>query len=213
MRAIEHVSVAAFAVEYLLRLWTSVENPKCRGAILGRVRYALSPMALIDLIAIAPFFVPWIGTDLLTLRAFRLIRLLRLLKFGRYSEALQLMGRVLARKRGELGSTVVIAGFLLIVAATLLHAAEAEMQPNRFGTLPDSMWWAVVTMTTVGYGDVYPMTGLGKFLGSIVAFMGIGLFALPTGILGAGFLEEAARRNREKNGGKKCPHCGEGIDG
>ena len=133
---------------------------------------------------------------------------MRLLKLGRYSDALQRLGRVVYRKRFDLASTAVIAVFLLIVAAALLHAAEGGDQPERFGSLPDAMWWAVVTMTTVGYGDVYPVTPLGRILGSFVAFLGIGLFALPTGILGAGYLEESNRRKSEAAGSERCPHCG-----
>jgi len=208
LTAVEYLSVAVFSAEYVLRLWTCVEDPRYGHWASGRVRYALGPMMLIDLAAIAPFYLPWMGVNLLGLRAFRLLRLLRLLKLGRYSEALRTMGRVLRRKRFELASTALLAIVLLVVAASLLHAAEGAVQPDRFGTIPDSMWWAVVTMTTVGYGDVYPVTALGRFLGSIVAFLGIGLFALPTGILGAGFLEETNRKTKARLNQRNCPHCG-----
>lgn len=207
LATIELVSVAVFTVEYLLRLWVCVELPKYSHPVLGRIRYVLTPLALVDLLAVAPYYLPRLGLNLLTLRAFRLLRLLRLLKLGRYSEALQRLGRVVHQKRFELASTAVIAAFLLVVAAALLHAAEGVAQPDRFGSLPDAMWWAVVTMTTVGYGDVYPVTPLGRVLGSIVAFLGVGLFALPTGILGAGLLEESGRRNAGQTA-ERCPHCG-----
>jgi voltage-gated potassium channel len=101
---------------------------------------------------------------------------------------------------------------MLLVAASLLHGVEAETQPDRFGTMPQSLWWAVVTMTTVGYGDVYPQTGLGKFLGAIVALLGIGMFALPTAILGSGFLEETSRRGKQRVNTANCPHCGKSLD-
>lgn len=209
---VERVSVALFSVEYLVRLWVCVEIPKYAHPLFGRVRYVFSPMALVDLLAIAPTYLPYLGLNLLTLRAFRLVRLLRLLKLGRYSEALQRLGRVVYRKRFELTSTAIIAVFLLVVAAALLHAAEGTEQPDRFGSLPDAMWWAVVTMTTVGYGDVYPVTPLGRVLGSFVAFLGVGLFALPTGILGAGFLEESNRARLEESAKRHCPHCGGALD-
>ena len=212
LTVIEYVSVGVFSIEYLLRLWTCVEDPRYAHLAFGRLRYALTPMALIDLAAIAPFYLPWMGVNLLTLRAFRLLRLLRLLKLGRYSEALHTMGRVVSRKRFDLASTVVIAIVLLMVAASLLHAVEGTSQADQFGTIPDSMWWAVETMTTVGYGDVYPKTPLGRFIGSIVAFLGVGLFALPTAILGAGFLEETNRKARAEAGHRNCPHCGGDLE-
>jgi voltage-gated potassium channel len=209
---VERFSVAVFSVEYLLRVWVCVESPKYAHPVFGRMRYAFTPMALVDLLAIVPSYLPYLGVNLLTLRAFRLVRLLRLLKLGRYSEALQRLGRVVHRKRFELASTAVIAVFLLVVAAALLHAAEGVEQPDRFGSLPDAMWWAVVTMTTVGYGDVYPVTPVGRVLGSFVAFLGVGLFALPTGILGAGFLEESNRARLQETAKRHCPHCGGALD-
>lgn len=212
LQGVEYGCLALFSVEYLLRLWACVEIPRYARPVLGRLRYALTPMALVDLLAVVPSYLPSLGLNLLTLRAFRLLRLLRLLKLGRYSDALQLMGRVVRSKRGELASTAVLAAFLLIIAAALLHAAEGAAQPERFGTMPDSMWWAVVTMTTVGYGDVYPQTPTGKVLGSIVAFLGVGLFALPTGILGAGFLEEAGRKRRPTDDQSACPNCGHRLE-
>jgi voltage-gated potassium channel len=209
---IEYACLVVFSIEYVLRLWGCVANPLYARPILGRLRYALTPMALVDLLAIAPSYLPFLGINLMTLRAFRLLRLLRLLKLGRYSEALQLMARVVRNKRAELASTAILAGFLLLVAAALLHAAEGEVQPERFGSLPDSMWWAVETLTTVGYGDVYPQTTVGKMLGSIVAFLGVGLFALPTAILGAGFLQEAGRKNPANDKRRACPHCGKSLE-
>jgi voltage-gated potassium channel len=172
----------------------------------------LTPLAIVDLLAILPFYLPSIGVDLLPLRLFRLMRLIRILKLGRYSESLQLMGRVIRNKKGDLVSTAILAFVLLLIAATLLHGIEADIQPEQFGTLPDCMWWAVITMTTVGYGDVYPKTPAGKVLGAIVAFVGIAMFALPAGILGAGYLE--ARSNKGKSGNNaelQCPHCGRWI--
>jgi voltage-gated potassium channel len=213
LRAFEYIAVGVFSIEYLARLWSCVESPTYRRPVLGRLRFAFTPMALIDLAAIAPFFLPWVTVDLMGLRTFRLLRLARLLKLGRYSESLRLMGRVFSNKRMELLSTALAALFLLVASATLLHAAESEAQPDKFGSIPQSMWWAVVTMTTVGYGDVFPVTTIGKVFGSLVAFLGIGFFALPAGILGSGFLEESARKKAPSSSPTSCPHCGGDLRG
>ncbi len=210
----EVFSVAVFSVEYLLRLWACTVDEAYRGPVLGRLRYALTPLALIDLIAILPFYLPWLGLDLRELRVMRLGRLLRVLKLGRYSESLHTVGRVFRGKRHELTAAVFVMLLIIIVAASLLHFAEGEAQPQHYGTFPDSMWWAAETMTTVGYGDVVPTTPLGKVLAGVIAIVGIGMFALPTAILGAGFLEEASRRREnQKRAGITCPHCGRRIEG
>lgn len=201
----EFFSVVIFTIEYLFRIWTCTINSKYRHPILGRIRFALTPLAIIDLLAILPFFVPLIiSCDLRFLRALRLFRILRLFKLGRYSDALKTVGNVFYAKRGELLITVFIIGILLILSSSLIYYAEREAQPERFSSIPSSVWWSVVTLTTVGYGDVFPMTATGKLFGAVISFLGIGLFALPAGILGAGFLEEL----RKKKSGSRCPHCG-----
>ncbi len=210
----ELLSVGLFSIEYLLRLWSSSSDPRFQHPFVGRFKYTLTPLAVVDFLSIFPFYFPWLGVDLLPLRLFRLLRLVRILKLGRYSESLQLVGRVLRARKGDLASTGIVAIVLLLIAATLLHSVEATTQPDQFGTLPDCMWWAVVTMTTVGYGDVYPKTPIGKILGAFVAFIGIGMFALPAGILGAGFLEERMRKGKGKNVEElRCPHCGKLVNG
>lgn len=209
----EVFSVVVFSIEYLARLWACTADASYRHPVLGRLRYALTPLALIDLIAILPFYLPWLGLDLRELRVMRLGRLLRVLKLGRYSESLHTVGRVFRNKRTELVAAVFIMLLIIVVAASLLHFAEGEAQPQHYGTFPDSMWWAAETMTTVGYGDVIPRTPLGKVLASIIAIIGIGMFALPTAILGSGFLEEANRRHEQQKREKvACPHCGRKIE-
>ena len=209
-------SVAVFTVEYLLRLWSCTANPRFAGPVLGRVRYILTPMAVVDLLAILPFYLPAADTDLRVLRALRLMRVFRVAKVWRYSSALQTLGRVFASKREQLLATLFTALLLVVVASTLMYYAEHEAQPDRFSSIPAAMWWGVATITTIGYGDIYPVTPWGKALAAVIAVVGIGLFALPTAILGSAFMEELHRREKAalRDAGDKvlvCPHCGKPL--
>lgn len=208
LNAFEIISVVVFSVEYLARIWACTSNSRFRHPIQGRLRYIVTPMALIDAVAIVPFYLPFIGLDLRFVRVLRLLRIVRLAKVGRYSSSLQMMKRVLISKKEELLLTVFVLVLLLVVSACVMYHCETVAQPAVFPDIPSTMWWAVVTLTTVGYGDVYPITPMGKFVAAIMAILGIGMFALPTGILGSGFVEEIERRkNTEKQ--TACPHCGE----
>jgi voltage-gated potassium channel len=203
-------SVAIFTIEYVMRFWACTKNPKFRGALLGRTKYVFSPLALIDLLAILPFYLPLvIPFDLRILRAIRLIRLARLLKIGRYSEALKLFGKVLKAKKEELIAAVFLLFILLIVSSSLLYYVENQAQPDKFSSIPASMWWGVVTLTTVGYGDIFPVTPIGKFLGAVISLLGIGFFAMPAGLLSAGFIEEIRKK---RVGQKCCPKCGADLE-
>jgi voltage-gated potassium channel len=209
-RSFELVSVIIFTVEYILRLWSCSVSPKYRNPILGRLRFILTPLALVDLFAVLPFYLPMlIKLDLRFLRAVRLIRIFRLFKIGRYSESMKLFGRVLKAKKEQLIITLFAVFILLTVASSLLYYVENEAQPEAFSSIPSTMWWGVSALTTVGYGDMYPITPIGKLLGAIISLLGIGLFAMPTGILSAGFVEEIRKRRESE---KVCPHCGEKID-
>jgi voltage-gated potassium channel len=203
----EYFSVGVFSVEYVLRVWTCVEDPQYRRPVRGRLRYMVSALALVDLSAVLPFYLPFLVVDLRVLRMFRMLRILRLMriaKLGRYSQSLQMLLRVVRSKKEELASSACILLILVVVAASLMFYAEHEAQPKSFASIPASMWWAVVTLTTIGYGDVYPVTVMGKLLASVIAVLGIGMVALPTAILGAGLLEEMQRHKKSI----QCPHCG-----
>lgn len=205
----EIFSVAIFTIEYLLRIWSCTVNPKYSKPILGRLKFVFSPLSIIDIMAILPFYLPMLlPFDLRFLRAARLFRLLRVLKFGRYSESMKLFGKVLKSKKAELVSSFLVIGILLIISSSLLYYVERDAQPDKFANIVSSMWWGVATLTTVGYGDVYPITWLGKLFGAIISLLGIGLFALPTGILSAGFIEAIKDNNCSD---KTCPHCGKKI--
>ena len=203
-------SVVIFTVEYLGRIWTCTLNPKYEGTISGRIRFALSPLALVDLLAILPFYLPMlIHVDLRFIRALRLIRMFRVFKIGRYSESLKLFTRILKSKKEELHITAMVIFILLVVSSSLMYYVENRAQPKIFSNMLSTLWWGVTTLTTVGYGDIYPITPLGKFLGSIVCLLGVGLYALPTGILSAGFVEEIRKRRETA---KTCPQCGAKFD-
>ena len=196
------LSVAVFSVEYLLRLW-------CRGPGLKRMlAYAVSPMGIADLLAILPSYIPRQGLDLRVLRAIRLMRLLRILKVAKFTASLQAIGEVVKAKRDDLAVALSFGLLLLLFSASLMYHVEHDAQPDVFSSIPATLWWSVSTLTTVGYGDAYPITTLGKVLGSVIAILGIGMFALPTAILGAGFVEALEARHK---GGNVCPHCGREI--
>ncbi len=205
----EYFSVAIFSVEYALRIWSCVEEPPYSRPFRGRVRFALTPLALVDLSAVLPFYLPFIHADLRAMRMFRMVRIMRVMriaKLGRYSESLQMLVRVLRSRAEQLASGVFILLILLVVAASVMYYAEKEAQPKIFSSIPAAMWWASVTLTTVGYGDMYPVTPIGKIAGAITAMLGIGMFALPCAILGAGFMDEVEQKKT-----RKCPHCGKEL--
>lgn len=208
----EASSVMVFTVEYAFRLWSCVEDPRFAHPVWGRLRFALSPMAFVDLVAILPFYLIFLGLDLRFARSFRLLRLFRVAKLGRYVVALSSIHRAIASRREELVITILVIALLLVGAAALMYFVEREAQPDAFSSIPAAMWWAVATLTTVGYGDVYPITALGRLLGAIIAILGVGLFALPAGIISSAFLDEVQRRRDEAACPERCPHCGERLD-
>lgn len=207
LESFEIFSVAIFVCEYLLRIWAIRASPKYAGKVSGRLRFALTPFALIDLAAILPILLS-LSADLRILRIVRFARLARLMKIARYSRATALVGRVVARTKAALIVAGVALFGLIVIAASLMYYAERDAQPQAFSSIPKAMWWAVVTITTVGYGDVYPITNVGRFIGSLVAIAGIASFAFPTAILGAGFLAEM-----EQPRPRRCPSCGADLAG
>ncbi len=203
---IEILTIAIFTGEYALRIVACTIDPRFRHPVFGRLRYALTPMALIDLAAIVPFYGGLAGVggnlDLRFLRAVRLVS--RLMKLGGRSGGVARLARVFFLKRQELVTILGILVFLLVVASSLMYFVEHEAQPEKFTSIPATMWWAIVTLTTVGYGDLAPITPLGRILAGVMAVLGIGMFALPAGILGSGFVEEMGRRT--------CPQCGHVLE-
>lgn len=208
----EVVSVIIFTIEYILRFWTADLDYNKGSAFHKRIKFSFSFYGLIDLFAILPFYLPLIFPfDLRILRILRLFRLLRIFKLGRFSKSMKLIANVLRDTRAELSITIFVAFILLVLSSTLMYYFENDAQPDKFDNIGDALWWAIATLTTVGYGDVYPITGIGKVLSAIIALIGIGFVALPTGIISSAFIERIQAEREEKRKEKesiKCPKCG-----
>ena len=206
--AIEVFSVIAFSLEYILRLWAAVEDERFRHPVFGRLRYVFTFFALVDLAAIAPFLLPMVTTvDLRFIRGLRLLRLMRVLKLGRYSRSFAMLGHAIRSKREEMLVSLFVLMLILLISSSLMYIIEHEAQPDAFPNIPAALWWGVATLTTVGYGDIYPITPVGKLCAAVIAILGIGLVALPSGILVAGLIEELHVQSEPK----KCPHCGKPL--
>ena len=195
---IEIISSLVFTLEYVLRMWVCTVDSKYSHPIYGRLKYALTPLSMINFISILPFYLLLLFPNLSFVYIISILRLLRLIKISRYSESVRILGSVLYAKKEELLATAFAVFILLIFASSLMYFVESSAQPQSFGSLPDARWWGVVTLTTVGYGDIYPITLIGRFLASILAFLGIGIFALAAGIISSSFSEEVQRRKQEK---------------
>ena len=193
----ELFSVTIFIVEYLLRLWSCVENvEKNIGKLKKRIGYALSFSAIIDIMAILPSLIALIYPTV-DLRFIRALRIIRLLKFSRYSSSINSLLSVLWDQRKSFGAAFFILFIALIIASSGMYLVEKDVQPDKFGSIPDAMWWAIVTLTTVGYGDVTPITSVGRIFGSIIIILGIGTVALPSGILAAAFSDFTKRKQKK----------------
>lgn len=191
----EYLSIFIFSFEYVLRFWSVVEKDPDDSAWRQRWKYATSSAAIIDLLAILPAYINFFVH--LDLRFLRTLRLLRLLKLTRYFVSLQILLSVIEREKGSFQAVVFILGIMIVMAAAGIYVVENRVQPDVFSSIPASMWWAVVTLTTVGYGDVTPITPVGRFLGALITILGVGLAALPAGILASGLASELEQRKQQ----------------
>ncbi|MEL6492867.1 MAG: ion transporter [Cyanobacteria bacterium J06621_3] len=203
----ETFSAVIFTVEYGLRLWTCTLERGFRHFLWGRIKFVAMPLSIIDLLSILPFYLFIFFPNLVFIREIHLLRLARLLKIGRYSESMRTLAKVISTKRQDLLSAMFTVFTLLMISSSLVYFFEHASQPDLFPNIPASMWWAVVTLTSVGYGDVYPVTPIGKLLGGVIAVLGLGLVALPTGILASGFAERVQQKREQP----VCPHCGKQL--
>jgi voltage-gated potassium channel len=214
---VEHVATAVFAVEYILRVWTApdLHGGRYREPLWGRLRYAGSFFAIIDLVAVLPAFLGFIGAG--DLRVLRLLRFLRMLKLTRHSTIFSLIWAVLREEARSIGALVFILCLTVMISGALMYMIEGDEQPGVFGSIPAAMWWAIETLTTVGYGDMVPQTALGRTLGGIVAIVGVATLALFSGLITIGFLDQRRLRREQaslatlKPGEPRpemCPHCG-----
>ena len=214
-QALNTFTVIVFTLEYAARIWTAdLLHPDCTPGK-ARLKYIFSGMAIIDLLAILPFYFPYfIPMNLIVLRTLRVLRLLRVFKFNRYTDSLSTIGTVLKERGYQLISSIFVVMVLMVIASVLIYTFENPQQPEVFQNAFSGMWWAVATLTTVGYGDIYPITIAGKIFSAIIALLGIGLVAIPTGIISAGFIEqiETKHAQNEEHGEKcYCPYCGKKI--
>ena len=196
-RIFEYFSVLIFSLEYVGRIWSCVEDKHFTNNLRVRIKYLFSFSSLIDLIAIAPSLLAFIFPSV-DLRFIRVLRIFRFLKFSRYSSSINNLLTVIWNQRKSFGAAFFILFIMLIIASSGMYLVEKDAQPEKFGSIPQAMWWSIVTLTTVGYGDVYPITTLGKFFGSAIIILGIGTVALPSGILASAFSEHTRRSQNRK---------------
>ncbi|MBQ4832862.1 ion transporter [Pseudoalteromonas sp. MMG010] len=195
---LEIASVAIFSIEYIARIWASVDKSKYASLPCSntkkRLRYMISPLAIIDLIAILPSLMMFITP--LDLRFLRVLRLLRVFKLTRYSRAMQLLLQAFKDESSSMLAAFFIMAVVLILASCGVYLLEHKVQPEKFGSIPAAMWWAMATLTTVGYGDVVPITALGKLFGGIITLVSMGMVAIPTGLLASSFSEQIRKRRQ-----------------
>jgi voltage-gated potassium channel len=204
--AFEIFVISVFTVEYFLRIWTVTLSPEYRRPIRGRVSFMATPFGIIDLLSFLPFYlIPFIPLNLFSFRFFQILRVLRVLKISHYVPYWQVFVKVFQAKKNELKVIGFIILFLLVTSSSIMYFLEYPYQPLRFSSIPATMWWAIVTMTTVGYGDLVPITITGKILAGLLALSGLLMFVLPTALLGSGFIDEILTQSAD--GLKRCPHC------
>lgn len=212
LEAFETFSLVVFGVEYLLRIWSAGEHSHYHG-ILGRLRWAITPGAIVDLFAIVPAL---FASNMSLVRILRLARLVRIAKLGRYSLALRTLRHVVIARLPDLVGLSFVLLIMLVLSSAVMFHLESVAQPDKFSSIPATMWWGIITLTTIGYGDMAPITIEGRMLGSVVAILGIGMFALPAGLLGGAFMEELGRARKQAREQRAtgvpetmthCPHC------
>jgi len=211
LRIFEVFSIIIFTTEFLMRLYVSDLTHPASNKFYSALKFIFSPFGLIDLLAILPFYIPFIiKTDLRFLRVLRLIRFFRIFKISRYNSTLKLFWDVFKEKKAEIQMTFFIALLMMVVSAFIMYHVENPVQPEKFTNIFTSLWWTVATLTSIGYEDIAPVTVLGKIISGLMSILGIGLIALPTGIISAGFIEKIDKNksNKKKN---ICPHCGKEI--
>lgn len=205
------VSVVLMTIEYVLRVWSSTASDEYAGPVTGRLRFVSQPYPIVDLLVVVPFY---IGA-LFNVGFLSLVRLLWFVRFFRLTglwRGRRRLRRVVRDRSDDLALAFTASGMLALFSATLLYVVERNAQPEAFASIPSALWWSIVTLTTVGYGDVVPVTPLGKLFGALTTVGGIALFALPSSILAAGFLEESESRAGSGPDAGTCPECGHALD-
>lgn len=194
---LEQITVAFFALDYGLRVWTArflhPKLPEPRAIL----KYALSFSGLVDLLSFLPYYLPvFFPAGAVAFRMFRVVRIFRLFRINAYYDSLNVITQVIASKRQQLLSSVFIILVLMLASSLCMYSLEHEAQPEIFTNAFSGIWWSVSTLLTVGYGDIYPVTTMGKLFGIFIAFLGVGMVAIPTGIISAGFVDQYSRIKR-----------------
>lgn len=196
LASFERLSVVVFTIEYVLRLWVAIEAPLYRRPVAGRLRYMMSWPAVVDLVAVLPFYLPFGGIDLRFVRLLRLLRLLRVLKLGRYSRSMQVLVDVLSAKRSELWSSLTILAILLFSAGGLMYYVEHPSQPEVYSSIPQAFWLSMQSFS--GNSIAMPVTTPGRIVSALISVLSAGFFALPAAILASGFSERIQRQVTEE---------------
>lgn len=206
-------SAVLFSVEYLLRVWTADYLYPEKKRIQARLKYIFSFTGIVDLFTFLPFYLPFfIPQGMIVFRAFRVVRIMKLFRVNPYYDALNIIAAVLIRKKTQLLSSVFIIFSLMLAASLCMYSLEHDAQPDVFSNAFSGIWWAASAMLTVGYGDMYPITPGGKAAGIILTFLGVGMAAIPTGILSAGFVGQMSEiQNKKEEQASYCPHCGKKL--
>lgn len=187
----EIFSIIVFSIEYLSRVYTSDLLYPNLSPFKARIKYVFSFMALIDLFAILPFYLPKIFPyDLRIIRSARIMKLLRIFKLNRYSTAFETITNAIKQKKNQLVSSTIVIVTMILIFSVLMYNIENTAQPDKFTSIFDALWLSISTITTVGYGDIYPITTLGRLLGAVIAILGVALIAVPTGIISSGLMEQ-----------------------
>lgn len=205
----EDITVVVFTIEYLLRLYTADLQYKDYTPFRARVKFVLSGEGLVDLLAILPFYLPLLGFDFRFLRTLRLVRLLRIFKINRYTNSLKILKSVFQEKLPDIGVAFFLMIIFLLITSVLMYYVEKDAQPEEFPNIVASFWWSIITLTTVGYGDVVPITAVGKLLAGMISVISVGIIAIPTGIVSSGFIGKMEESKTHKS--QICPHCGKEV--
>ena len=190
---LDALAVAIFSVEYCMRIYACVEEPGFKNAIAGRFKQASTPATVIDLLAIMPFFLEVVLSHVFDLRFLRVFRLARLLKLTRHSDATEILGKVLVREWPVMSASAFIMLLLVVLTASLGYLFEHEAQPDKFENIPTAFYWAVITLASVGYGDISPVTPIGRAMTIVLALIGIGIFAIPAALLSSAFSDQLVK--------------------
>ena len=213
MHIIEGITVVFFTIDYILRIWTASYLYRGVSVSRARIKFALSWAGIVDFLSCVPYYLPFFFTkSAVVLRMFRIIRILRIFRIQHYADPLKAIATVLKKKRGQLLSSIFIVLILMIAASLMMYSLEHEAQPEAFSNAFSGFWWAANTLLTVGYGDIVPVTLAGKICGVILTFLGVGMVAIPTGILSAGFVAQTESKKSESEKIRYCPGCGRKLD-